>query len=133
MKNFFKYHFGFIAWLLVIFIQSSFSALTLPPVEIISIDKVVHMGVFGLLMFLCYISIVHLQKQNIFSEKPLMWSAIFCIVYGASDEFHQMFVLNRSAEVQDWVADVLGVIIACLIINYFLKKKFLLFKGSIAK
>jgi VanZ family protein len=133
LKNFFKFHFWFIAWLLTIFIQSSFPAVGLPQVEIISLDKVIHMGVFGLLTLLCYISIVHLQKENLFSDKPLIWSAVFCIIYGASDEIHQYFVPNRSAELQDWAADVAGIILACLLINYFLKKGFVLFKGSLAK
>lgn len=131
MKNFFKYHFWFIAWLLTIFIQSSFPAVGLPESKYISVDKLVHMGVFGLLTFLCYISIVHLERKNIFTEKPIMWSAIICIIYGASDEIHQLFVLNRSAEVQDWIADVIGTIIACLIIKYFLKKRYILFKGRL--
>jgi VanZ family protein len=133
LKNFLKYHFPFIAFLLAIFIQSSFPAIELPKSEMISVDKIAHMGVFGLLTFLCYVSIIHLQKPNIFTDKPLAWSAIISILYGASDEIHQSFVPNRSSEVQDWAADVLGVIIACVVINYFLKKRYMLFRGSIAK
>lgn len=131
MKNFFKYHFLFIAWLLTIFIQSSFPAVSLPESEYISVDKIVHMGVYGLLTFLCYISLVHLEKRNLFSEKPLLWSAVICIIYGASDEIHQSFVPNRSSEFQDWAADIIGIVIACLIINYLLKKRFILFKGKL--
>jgi VanZ family protein len=128
LKNFFKYHFLFIGWSLTIFIQSSFPSVSLPDVEYISVDKVIHMGVFGLLTALCYISLVHLRRENIFSDSPLKWSLIFGILYGASDEIHQFYVPNRSAEVHDWAADVLGVIIACLIINYFLRKKYSLFQ-----
>jgi VanZ family protein len=132
LKNFFKYHFLFIAWLLIIFIQSSFPAIELPKVEVISADKFVHMGVFGLLTFLCYISLIHLEKPNTFTAKPLMWSAIICILYGASDEIHQYFVPNRSAEAGDWAADILGVIIAILLIKYFLQNRYLLFKKHLA-
>lgn len=133
MKNFFKYHFLFIGWALTIFIQSSFPAVSLPEVEYISVDKVIHMGIFGLLTVLCYISLIHLQKENYFTESPLKWSAIFGILYGASDEIHQYFVPNRSAEVQDWAADVIGVILAVLFIQYFLKHKYALFKRRIPK
>jgi len=133
LKNFFKYHFWFIAWLLTIFIQSSFPAVSLPEVEYISADKLIHSGVFGLLAFLCYISIVHLQRENVFSARPVLWTAVICIIYGASDEIHQYFVPNRSSELQDWAADVFGIIIACLLINYFLKNKLSLFrKGNLA-
>jgi VanZ family protein len=54
-------------------------------------------------------------------------------VYGATDEFHQYFVPNRSAEVQDWLADVLGAVIAAIVINYFLKHRYSLFKKEIPK
>ncbi len=132
MNKFLKYHFPFLFWLLLIFIQSSFTAVALPKVEFISADKIVHMGVFGLLTFLCYISLIHIEKPNMFSASPLMWSLIICIVYGASDEFHQYFVPNRSSEVQDWLADILGTIIAVLIIKYYLKNKYTLFGRRLA-
>lgn len=131
MKTFFKYHFPFIFWALAIFVQSSFPAIELPKVEIISADKIVHMGVFGLLAFLCYISIIHSGKQNFLTRGPLLWSSIICILYGATDEIHQYFVPNRSSELQDWAADLIGVLIAVIIIKYFLEKKYLLFRREL--
>lgn len=68
-----------------------------------------------------------------FSAKPLMWSFIICMFYGASDEIHQYFVPNRSSELGDWAADVLGVIVAVLIIKYFLQNKYMLFKNTVVK
>lgn len=121
------------AWLLIIFIQSSLPAVELPPVEWISADKLVHAGVFGLLTFLCYISIIHFRTENFLTGSPVFWSAAICIVYGASDEFHQYFVPNRSAEVQDWLADVFGVVVAAFIIFYFLKHRYSLFKKEMPK
>jgi VanZ family protein len=38
--------------------------------------------------------------------------------YGASDEYHQMFVPLRSADLRDWIADLLGAslgAVACLL------------------
>lgn len=128
LKNFFKYHFPFILWALIIFIQSSFPAVELPKVEIISFDKIVHMGVFGLLAGLCYLSLIHLNRESTFTLNAFLWSAVITIIYGASDEFHQYFVPNRSSEVQDWLADVVGVLIMLLIIKYFLSKRYKLFQ-----
>ncbi|HWA05588.1 MAG TPA: VanZ family protein [Ignavibacteria bacterium] len=128
MKNFFKYHFPFILWALIIFVQSSFPAVELPKVEIISFDKLVHMGVFGLLAGLCYISLIHLSSDSNFTQNAFLWSAIITIIYGASDEFHQYFVPNRSSEVQDWFADIAGIVIMLLIIKYFLSKRYKLFQ-----
>ena len=128
IKNFFKYHFPFIAWALVIFIQSSFAAVDIPKVEWISVDKVIHMGVFGLLAALCYVSFIHLSTENTFSKNAFVWTAIICMVYGASDELHQYFVPNRSSEFQDWLADAAGIIIMLLVIKYFLGSKMKLFR-----
>jgi VanZ family protein len=117
--------------MLAIFIQSSFPAIELPKVELISADKLVHAGVFGLLAAFCFISLIHTSNPSVFSRKPLLWSPIISVLYAASDEIHQYFVPNRSAEVQDWAADVLGVIIAVLVIKYFLKNKYVLFGRTV--
>ena len=131
MKTFFKYHFPFIAWLLIIFIQSSFPAIELPKVELVSFDKILHMGVYGLLTFLCYISLIHLSSPNFPGKSALLWSSFICMFYGATDEIHQYFVPNRSCELQDWFADALGVVIAIVIIKYFLEKRYLLFRREL--
>lgn len=126
--RFLKYHFPFLAWLLIIFIQSSFPAVELPKVEFFSADKIVHMGVYGLLAALCFISFIHIEKQNLFTGSAYLWSAIITILYGASDEIHQYFVPNRSSELQDWLADIAGIIIMLALIKLFLSKKMRLFK-----
>lgn len=115
---------------MIIFIQSSFPAVELPKVELFSFDKVVHAGVFGLLAAFGYLSFINLNPESTFSSSPYLWSAIVCILYGASDEFHQYFVPNRSSEVLDWVADIVGVLIMLLIIKYFLSKRFKMFQVS---
>jgi len=117
--------------MLAIFIQSSFPAIELPKVELITADKLVHVTVFALLTALCFISLIHNEKPNMLSQKPLLWSSVICILYAASDEIHQYFVPNRSAELQDWAADVLGVIIAIIIIKYFLKNRYILFGRTV--
>ena len=127
-KHFFKYHFPFILWLLIIFVQSSLPAIELPKIDVISSDKLIHIGVYGFLAVLCYISIIHISKSNIFSAKPFIWAFLITSIYGASDEIHQYFVPNRSAEVLDWAADVIGAIIVVLIIKYYLQNKYILFK-----
>lgn len=36
-------------------------------------------------------------------------AALLGLVYAASDEFHQLFVPGRHADVRDWVADAIGI------------------------
>ncbi|MBL8015858.1 MAG: VanZ family protein [Ignavibacteria bacterium] len=126
--RFLKYHFPFIAWLLIIFIQSSFPAVELPKVEFFSTDKIVHMGVYGFLAALCFNSLIHIRKENLFTGSVYLWTGIITILYGASDEIHQYFVPNRSSELQDWLADIAGTIIMLLLIKLFLSKKMNLFR-----
>lgn len=131
LKNFFKYHFWVLVWALIIFIQSSFPAIELPKVELISFDKIVHMGVYGVLAGLCFISLMHIKSKNIFTDNVYLSTGIITVIYGATDEIHQYFVPNRSSEVQDWLADVLGIIIALLVIRYYLSKRFNLFSKNV--
>ncbi len=88
------------------------------------------MGVFGLLTALCFISFIHLSDKNIFSNNAFLWSGIVCIIYGASDEFHQYFVPNRSSELQDLLADIAGVLIMLLLIKYVLINRMKLFQKA---
>jgi VanZ family protein len=37
-------------------------------------------------------------------------------LYGASDEFHQWFVPGRTADVNDWIADVIGATIGIALV-----------------
>ncbi len=114
--------------MLVIFIQSSFPAVELPKVEFFSADKIVHAGVYGLLAALCFISLIHIKKENLFTGNVYLWTGIITILYGASDEIHQYFVPNRSSELQDWLADIAGVIVMLILIKVFLNKKMNLFR-----
>jgi VanZ family protein len=117
---------------LTIFIQSSFPAIEIPKTEIIALDKIIHIGIYGLLAALCYISLIHVEKDNFLSRRPFIWSAVITIIYGLSDEIHQHYVPNRSAEVQDWLADVIGILLMMLLINYYFKKRYILFGKELA-
>jgi VanZ family protein len=114
--------------MVIIFVQSSFPSISLPEVEIISADKIIHMGVYGMLAALCYISLIHLEKNSTLTDSPFSWSLVITSLYGITDEFHQYFVPNRSAEMQDWLADFAGAVIAVLIIKYYMQNRYKLFK-----
>ena len=123
-----KYHIPFIIWLIVIFIESSFPSSAYPEVNIFQADKIVHLGIYGLLGLLCYISLIHQNKIQTFYNHPYIWTIILCSFYGASDEFHQLFVPGRDCEFFDWVGDTVGAILAVLVIKYFLEKRMKIFK-----
>jgi VanZ family protein len=43
------------------------------------------------------------------------WAALLGSLYGATDEFHQWFVPQRSADVADWLADTSGAALGALL------------------
>lgn len=91
-----------LAWAAVIFAVSSRSTVPLPDVS--HADKIAHFAaycVFGLLLALG-------QRGSRRLSLPAV--ALIGVLYGASDEFHQMFVPGRSTELLDWIADSGGVL-----------------------
>ena len=42
-------------------------------------------------------------------------AAVLGVLYGATDEIHQMYVPGRSPDVLDWFADAAGVAAACFL------------------
>lgn len=89
-----------IAWGLVIFNVSSQSRLPGPDQP--GFDKVAHFGAYALLGWL-------LVRAADRSALPLALGAVLGVLYGATDEIHQMYVPGRSPDVMDWFADAAGV------------------------
>ena len=94
----------------LIFVLSSVPGdqLTLP--DISNIDKVAHLAIYGLLAF----TVFYAFGPRFYRMHPrlLPLAVIFiCTVYGVSDELHQYFVPNRSADIFDVLADSAGAVI----------------------
>ena len=105
-KHFWYYWFPVVFFCGVLFIQSSHAAPeNLPPFPLM--DKCLHFLAYAVLGALFFRAI----RQS-FTHLPLwllmLLSISFAGAYGATDEIHQMFVTTRSADVKDWVADLLG-------------------------
>jgi VanZ family protein len=85
----------------MIFMASGRGQIAAP--DIVSIDKVGHFLVFGLLGAL----IARTQPRR------RWWLGVFVAsLYGISDEFRQSFTPGRAVEVADWVADTLGALLS---------------------
>ena len=83
------------------------------PQPIPFLDKFLHVAQYALLGYL--FSRALKETTPIQGKQILLWAAIFCLAYGASDEFHQSFVSGRVACVSDGLADVIGGILGSLI------------------
>lgn len=60
---------------------------------------------------------------SLFQRRPQLFSVIFGVAYALSDEVHQKFVPGRSADVFDFLADCIGVILVQVLLwSYFRSK-----------
>ncbi|MFO7749094.1 MAG: VanZ family protein [Desulfobacteraceae bacterium] len=98
----------------LIFWQSSFASPDSLPSFAFS-DKLLHLGGYGVLGFLV---IRALCRENFETgrNRLAMAAVAFSTLYGVSDEIHQSFVSQRSAQAGDVVADALG---SCLGVGLF--------------
>ncbi len=108
-----------IPWLLLIglcgliFWQSSGPLPTQTP-SLTGLDKIAHVSVYALLAWLAARAFATLALKPSAGWVP--WAAaIFAALYGLSDELHQSFVPDRSAEAWDLVADAIGAAIGALL------------------
>ena len=94
------------AWAATIYWLSSRP--TLPGPEVPYFDKVAHFGAYAVLGALLAFAADR-------SRVPLAVAVVLGLLYGASDEIHQMYVPGRSPDVLDWAADAAGVAAACFL------------------
>ncbi|HNE49924.1 MAG TPA: VanZ family protein [Chitinophagales bacterium] len=79
----------------------------------IHFDKIVHLSLY----FILFLLIVRIPKKK--NKKVFLFAALWCITQGVVIEFIQgtPLIKNRSFDVLDIAANVVGVIIALLWIN----------------
>ncbi len=84
-------------------------------------DKLMHGSAYAVMAILAWRLFRHILSTH--HKLILMGAWLFCSLYGASDEFHQSFVLGRDADVWDWLADTLGAAVALLCLWQWLRKR----------
>ncbi len=124
ITTFIRYQLPVILWAAVIFVASSIPNITLPKIEFIAVDKAVHTGVFYVFALLFYRAINKGKKQATINMKQLYVITGITMLYGISDEVHQLFVLNRFCDMYDMIADTLGGVLASLTVYIAYKYKF---------
>lgn len=119
-----------IIWAVVIFVLCALPSEDIPDphLDIPHLDKVVHFGMFFILaLLLCN----ELQYQTRFTWRKIYITTV-CIafIYGGVIELLQQYFFNRSGDVLDLLADVLGAIAGCLVYPLFKAWKDKLMKRS---
>ncbi|MFC1523754.1 VanZ family protein [Thermodesulfobacteriota bacterium] len=73
------------------------------------LDKIAHMGVYGLLAATALFAVKPSWREHAQSLTGL-GVVLFCIAYGISDEYHQSFIPGRTTSGYDLLADTAGAL-----------------------
>lgn len=113
-----------LGWLFLIFYLSSQSWIADIEPPFAYFDKLAHMGEYGILCLLLYRTFTT-TPESLWGRYPVMFSILFTVLYGFSDEIHQIFVPMRTADMADVLANSLGAGLShlCLISIRSLKLK----------
>jgi VanZ family protein len=108
LKKFFLYWLPVIVYLGIIFFLSSLPDL-LAPEKVTHLDKITHFLEYGILSFLLARALTA-QAPESWQKNFRLLAVIIAIIYGASDEIHQLFVPGRQCSFFDFVFDSLGAL-----------------------
>lgn len=80
-----------------------------------AVKKTGHVILFGVLALFIYRALL---INSISSKYAAIAAAFFSMLYGASDEYHQMFTLGRGASLRDVFIDGLGAALVTSVLYY---------------
>lgn len=83
-------------------------------------DKLLHISAFFVLGIALLFALSPFKMPKLYR---ILIVISFGAVWGLLDEVHQSFVPNRTAALDDWIADVIGVILSLLFIRFFVTKE----------
>ena len=113
-----KYLILFIASLVVLLCLAHIPQDEMPNiVNIVHVDKLLHMIAYGGVTVLLLLAIRPGRKLSF-----RFFAFALLLTLGAVDEYTQSFV-GRSSSVADWIADIVGMIVAVLFVRLILRKK----------
>ena len=95
-------------WMGLIFLGSSIPSRSLPSSWVFSYDKVLHGIEYAVLGALAC------RAAGARGLAPVVAGILVGSIFGASDEFHQLFVAGRACDWHDWLADSVGGTVGAL-------------------
>lgn len=117
----FAFSFLLFSYCLLIFCLSHTPNLRPPAPEFIPhLDKLLHFIAYAIMAGFAYLTFFQWRVRSL-----VLTSIFFCVIYGATDEFHQSFIPGRETDFFDLVADTLGAATSALL---FQKKEAAIFQ-----
>ena len=121
---FLKYNLFALYWALTIALLTLFPAKHLPNLvtwDLLHFDKVIHIGMFGILTFLLIIGFKKQYRYMILRYNAIKAALGLSFAYGVIIEFIQFFVPNRGFQFGDILADAIGCFIAYIFFKLIYK------------
>ncbi|MBF0190862.1 MAG: VanZ family protein [Magnetococcales bacterium] len=78
-------------------------------------DKIEHILAYG---FMAYIAWTALRQWTVL-RRCWLWAWVYAVGYGLTDEWHQLFVPGRYADLWDLVADAVGAALAIALLELY--------------
>jgi VanZ family protein len=117
LKGLLKYWIPPIVFAGIIFFLSSRSSVEIGP-EIPHIDKLYHMIIYFIFAILLWRAFYYASSPS-FQKRAIWLALLFTIIFGMSDEWHQLFVAFRHADVFDLLFDSLGASMAVIGVSWW--------------
>jgi VanZ family protein len=112
---FFKHTKWAMLWALVILILCGMPGKDIPHIsflELLSFDKLVHAGIFCVLLLLMVRGFRMQDRFILLQEKAMMIALLICIAYGGALEIMQGIVFEqRSPDIYDFIANTAGALL----------------------
>lgn len=115
-KGFVWYQLPLFVWAIAIFVASSIPGSDFPDSPIFSHDKILHFIAYFGLAVLLERALHHQDRFPTLARWSHLTTLVVTVLYGSSDEFHQLFVPGRDADIHDLLADCAGASVAVLLV-----------------
>ena len=115
--EFFKYWFPPIIYAALIFYLSSRSSINFGP-NIPHIDKLYHAIIYSVFAVLLWQAFYYASPAP-FQKRAILFALILTILFGISDEWHQLHVAFRHADFFDLLFDSVGASLALISVSWW--------------
>jgi len=79
------------------------------------VRKLAHFTEYGIFAQLLYVSLIRVKELE-WRPRAALWSVMIAGAYSLTDEFHQLFVPNRTASLIDCAIDTTGAILGLVVV-----------------
>jgi VanZ family protein len=115
----FKYYIPVVLWTVMILILTLLPGNAVPDVPVFGIDKLVHVFIFGMLMYLTCYAIAKSRNQPVTRTTGLLIAAAYSIILSVGIEILQNYVPGRSFSYADIVANITGIVLGYWIFRIY--------------